>query len=101
MEAWCKKHKVPCPKIDDTNRGCVYPFGSYTFVHVDATGKHWDIVDTIIHESVHVFQRCMQFVEEGRCGDEVEAYHIAEITVNLLKDFHALREVKETTKSLI
>jgi hypothetical protein len=43
-----------------------------------------DVVNTIIHESVHVFQKVMEFIQEDAPGTEVEAYSIAEIACNLL-----------------
>ena len=61
-----------------------------------------DAVNTIIHESVHVFQAAMSFVQEDAPGNEVEAYSIAEIACNLLQEhiklgiLNALHEKRET-----
>jgi hypothetical protein len=96
MENWCKKNKLPCPKFDETNRGCAYSFGSHIFVYVDPKQKHWDLVDTLVHESVHVWQKAMDYVEEREYGREAAAYHTAAVVVNLLKDFHALHDQRET-----
>jgi hypothetical protein len=57
---------------------------------VIAEGKkqsYWKVVDIIIHESVHVFQKAMIYCEEPTLGYETQAYHIAAIATNLLKDY--------------
>lgn len=90
MQAWCKRNKQAVPKIDDSDRGAVWTYGSYSFVYVDPTQKHWALVDTIIHESVHVFQKAMAYVGETNNPTEAPAYYTADIAVNLLKDIHAL-----------
>ena len=58
--------------------------------------KHWDAIDTIIHESVHIFQAAVKWVGEDKVGIEMEAYSIANISTNLLRDYHnAIHEKRE------
>jgi hypothetical protein len=54
--------------------------------------NHWEIVDIIIHESVHVFQKAMTYCEEPTLGYETQAYHIAGIATSLLKDYEKREE---------
>ena len=96
MAQWCKSKRLQTPKIDETDRGGVYSFGSYCFVYVAPKEKHWMIVDTIVHESVHVFQKTMTYVVENKAGEEVAAYTTAAIATQLMKDFHALHEERQT-----
>jgi hypothetical protein len=56
--------------------------------------NHWEIVDIIIHESVHVFQKAMIYCEEPTLGYETQAYHIAAIATNLLKDYMKREELE-------
>lgn len=44
-------------------------------------------VNTIIHESVHVFQGMMTFIGETAPGVEIQAYTIADIAETLLGQF--------------
>lgn len=87
--------KVRIEEIDPSNLGGVYACGSFIFVVINPKQKHWDLVDTIVHESVHVFQKALAYVQETVSGTETQAYYIAGITVNLLKDFHALHDQRE------
>jgi hypothetical protein len=87
LDLWCKKKKVNAPALDSSSLGGMISFGSYFFVVVKPTQKHWELVDTVIHESVHVFQRAMEYIGEDESGVEAEAYHIASIATNLLKDY--------------
>jgi hypothetical protein len=87
LEAWCKKKKFSVPPQDATSLGGMISYGSALFVVVKPAQKHWDAVDTLIHESVHVFQRAMEYVGESESGIEAEAYNIASIATNLLKDY--------------
>lgn len=66
------------------------------FVFVKPDQEHWALLDTLIHESVHVFQGAMEYVGETTIGKETEAYYIANIATNLMKDFHALHEARKT-----
>ena len=72
----------------------MFACGSYIFVVVQEQpkDKHWSVVDTIIHESVHVFEKAMAYILEANIGEEVRAYTTASIAVNLLKDFQERRE---------
>ena len=87
LESWCKKRKFTVPQQDSTALGGMTSFGSHIFVVVKPSQKHWEMVDTLIHESVHVFQRAMDYIGEDESGIEAEAYHIATISTNLLRDY--------------
>lgn len=62
------------------------------FVVVKDEQEHWQTVDTLIHESVHVMEKAMAYIQESNVGEEVRAYTTASIAVNLMKDFHERRE---------
>ena len=96
MRKWAKKNKVGIPDPETNTLGGVYAAGSYIFVLVNPDQSRWNLVDTLIHESVHVFQGAMEYVGETVLGKETQAYHIANIATNLMKDFHALHEERET-----
>lgn len=82
--------------MPDDNSGSVISHGSFCFVHINQLKqKHWDLVDTIIHESVHVFQETMSYAEEKQTGIETQSYYIAAIAVNMLKDFYAMDEKRK------
>lgn len=94
MLDWHKKKKKPKPELPENSFGYAVGVGSYAFVCLVPQKKSnvWEDIDTIIHESVHIFQACMKHVQEGDIGHEMEAYSIATISTNLLKDYHALHE---------
>jgi hypothetical protein len=92
--AWAKKNKVHVPKPEAGNAGGVHQAGSYIFVIVKPDQEHWALVDTLIHESVHVFRHAMEYVGD-KPGEESEAYHIGHIATTLLKDFHALHDQRQ------
>lgn len=87
LEKWCKQKKFNAPPQDPSSLGGMISYGSHMFVVVKPSQKHWETVDTLIHESVHVFQRAMEYVGEDESGIESEAYFIASIATNLLKDY--------------
>jgi hypothetical protein len=95
MMKWCKKKGVNPPKLDTSDRGFTANYGSFVIVYMDPGQKHWDLVDTIIHESVHIYQAAMAYVNEATSGIEAQAYNIAQISTNLLKDFHAMDEERK------
>jgi hypothetical protein len=64
-------------------------------VYVAPDQDYWETMGTIIHESVHVFQETMKYVCEETSGDEAEAYNIEQISMNLIKDFHALDDQRK------
>ena len=92
MTSWAKKNKLVLAQFDKDNLGGVYACGSYIFVVVQESKEHWQTVDTIIHESVHVVEKAMQYIQESVIGEEVRAYTTASVAVNLLKDFQERRE---------
>jgi hypothetical protein len=72
--------------------GGVYAFGSYVIVYITPERSELEIMSTIIHESVHVWQAAMKFIGEEAHGDEAEAYNIEQIAMTLIKDFYALSD---------
>lgn len=88
LEVWTKKSKFNPYSLDENTTGVLLTYGGALIVLVKPKQKHWEIVDTLIHESVHVFQRAMEYVGESSTGAESQAYHIASIATNLLKDYH-------------
>jgi hypothetical protein len=63
--------------------------GKYLFVHINPVGNdNWlDMVSTVVHESVHVFQKSLVYSGEDSPGDETQAYSIETITKQLLQDY--------------
>lgn len=59
-------------------------FGGVQVVWVDMKQKPRDLVDTVIHESVHVFQHMLAHIGETSVGKESQAYGIAFIATTLL-----------------
>uniref|UniRef100_A0A6M3M7U0 Uncharacterized protein n=1 Tax=viral metagenome TaxID=1070528 RepID=A0A6M3M7U0_9ZZZZ len=53
-----------------------------------------DVACTLVHESVHVFQRLCQSIGEDRPSMEFEAYSIERIAERLMRDF--VRQTKGT-----
>lgn len=56
------------------------------------------MVNTIIHESVHVFQAMMEYILESAPGKEIQAYTIAQIAETLLLSYQ--EQVKELTSAV-
>jgi hypothetical protein len=97
LKEWGRKNKIPIPELPEENIGSTIRFGGCIAI-VIRPEKHknrWKIVDTCIHESVHIFQQSMSYIGETVTGDEAEAYHIAAIATNILKDYYALYEKRE------
>lgn len=92
MKRWLKKNSLAIPPINKDDIGNVYACGSYIFVVIGEIDVYWDVVDTIIHESVHVYQKGMEYIGEVTKSGEAQAYHIAAIATNLLKDHDAVHE---------
>lgn len=86
---WAKRKRVVLETPAPEDVGNVIPSGSHFFVHIKEGESYWDTVDTIIHESVHVYQMAMEYIGE-ETGNEAQAYHIAAIATHLLKDLHAI-----------
>ena len=89
IQDWGKKNKVEIPPLPKDFTGGTYNAGAFIFVVLaDRKGKgYWDVVDTIIHESVHVYQKAMNYIEESESGKEAQAYNIGTIATTLLKDY--------------
>lgn len=96
LREWSTKKKVPFPVIPKDNVGSTLNFGGYFVIVVQKHKKQWDLVDTIIHESVHIHQGILTYVGETLVGDELEAYQIAAIATNLLRDADALSKERCT-----
>ena len=96
LHAYCKKKKVIPPQVPENCAGTVISVGGRFFILIQKHKKHWDLVDTIIHECVHVHQAILAYAGETVIGDELEAYSVAAIATNILKDYHALHEGRKT-----
>ncbi len=97
--ALCKKSKVQIPDFDAIT-GAVAQIGDTFVVYIaDDMPTPEEIVDTIIHESVHVVQGLKTFIGEEEAGREFEAYTTAHIASTLMKEYerlsYALHEERE------
>lgn len=52
-------------------------------------------LNTIVHESVHIFQHAVKYANEDEIGKEFEAYSIAQIVMNLIVEHNRLTTPKE------
>jgi len=84
------------PVIPKENIGSTLNFGGYFAIVVQKHKTQWGLIDTIIHEAVHIHQGILTYVGETVVGDELEAYQIATIATNLLKDANALHDQRKT-----
>nr|WKF58821.1 hypothetical protein HUO10_003322 [Paraburkholderia busanensis] len=51
-------------------------------------GKHpIEVACQIVHEAVHVFQECVEYIGEKNVGREFEAYSIQHISEQLMKSY--------------
>lgn len=57
---------------------------------VNPKQKTDDILDTIIHESVHAYQYLFRYIGETAQGDEAQAYSIAHIATQMIKEYRRL-----------
>lgn len=74
-------------------------FGGVQVVWVDLNQKPRDLVDTIIHESVHVFQHFLAHIGEAVVGKETQAYAIAYIATTLLGELENCLALHEEWKA--
>lgn len=95
----CKKAGVPLPDFDAIE-GAVTQINDcfHVYISLDMSNPV-DIVDTIIHESVHVVQGLKAFIGEENAGREFEAYTTAHIATTLMQEYerlsNALHEKRE------
>ena len=88
--SFCKKVSHPYPDIDNWCGGTLRS-GGWALVFINEKhAKTTDVTDTIIHESVHVWQQMVENIGEERPGIEMEAYSIAFIASTLLKEYSRL-----------
>ena len=73
--------------------GATGDFGKHQVVFVETKQDTWDIFDTVVHESTHVFQHMIEYIGEDTVGKEFEAYCIGFIATTLLKEL--ARQQKE------
>lgn len=86
----CKKAGVPLPDFDGIT-GAVAQIGDCFHVYIASDMDNpVDIVDTIIHESVHVVQGLKAFIGEENAGREFEAYTTAHIATTLMQEYERL-----------
>lgn len=58
-------------------------------------------IATLVHESVHVFQKIMQDVGEEEPGAETEAYSIESIFQNLFVEYARQKELSDALSSSV
>lgn len=83
LASYCKKLKVELPDLSD-NAGVTGNFGGHQVVWVDLKQKSDSLIDTVIHESVHVFQHTLEWAGSAATDKETQAYGIAYIATTLL-----------------
>jgi len=83
----CKKYKTEPPRDLDQIWGAVWDGGKHQIVWINPTGDVNTTVNTIIHESVHVLQHAVKYVEEDSIGKEFEAYATADICMNIFAEY--------------
>lgn len=62
---------------------------------LDTRGGPTTTLNTIVHESVHVFQHAAKYAEEDVIGKELEAYAIADIVMNMVAEHARQTNPKE------
>lgn len=81
--------------------GGVASAGSDILVYIsDELTDPAEIVDTIIHESVHVKQALCTYIQEQDIGAEMEAYTVAYIASTLFKEYERLTASKEKPSAI-
>ena len=88
----CKQKKWASPDLTES-LGATGDFGKHQVVFVETKQDTWDIFDTVVHESTHVFQHMIEYIGEDTVGKEFEAYCIGFISTTLLKEL--ARQQKE------
>lgn len=85
MTKLCKQRKWTIPDLAES-LGATGDFGKHQVVYVDPNQDAWELVDTIVHESTHVFQHLVEYIGEDTPSKEFEAYCIGYISTTLLKE---------------
>jgi len=85
---WAQKMGTPT-EITMVDLGGTYQRGCQILVWINKNQSKEDILDTAIHESVHVFQKLCEYIGEETPSAEFEAYTIANIAKTLMKEFEA------------
>ena len=81
--------------------GGVWNSGKETIVFIDDSVVSPDeILATIIHESVHVWQSLCDYILEKEPSIEMEAYCIEYIAMTLIKEHSRLAAIKEKASAL-
>lgn len=103
-------HNVLCTETDPGKTICLVTFND------PPSGKqsYASLMCSIIHESIHVFQAMMAKAYEDKPGDEIEAYTIAHIAMELYRayirtrpepdpstDFEEIRKYYKNTKERV
>jgi hypothetical protein len=89
-QSWLKKRKLPAANFDSC-AGLTFDGGSEFLVWVDLSQKPEDILDTAIHEAVHVYQMICSFLGEESKAEEFQAYTIAYIASSIIKQVNKER----------
>ena len=66
--------------------GATGNFSNHQVVYIKPDADFYEMLDTVVHESTHVFQHIMEWVGEEAPGKETEAYSIGQISSTLFKE---------------
>lgn len=93
-----KRQKQEIPEIDPKlYMGLLLDNGkARVLLWVNPKQKKWEVLDTIIHESVHAYQYFFDYASQIAVDREQQAYMIAHIATTLLKEYEdAVHEKRE------
>lgn len=87
--------KITMPDIS-TWMGGAWKIGKEAVIFIDdSVTDPNEIVSTIIHESVHVWQGMCEYIVEEEPSREMEAYCIEYIAITLIKEYSRLAAKRE------
>ena len=84
---WCKKEKREPPEFGNSLGMLLSNDKARVLLWVNPKQKPDDVLDTIIHESVHAYQYLVRYIGENVTGDEYQAYTIAHIATQMIKEY--------------
>lgn len=82
---WTKKRGLPVPEFKDCH-GLTFEANAELLVWVASDQSTENILDTVVHEGVHVYQMLCSYIGEEAKATEFQAYTIAYIVTSMLKD---------------
>lgn len=87
--------KGKSPDLKDCAGATISHEGGSIVVHLPEFGEPADDFSTLVHESVHVFQKIMHEIGEDEPGYEIEAYSIQNIFSTLLNEYARQKELSD------